>query len=246
MKSSVLKSAVCAAAMMMAAAPAALAEDEASGPFSFSGTVTLVSDYVFRGISQTQGDPAIQGSFDVGHESGLYASVWASNVDFDDATDTNLEVDFYAGFANELESFSYDVAVLYYTYPDTSGADYDYVEIKLGGAFAVGTATISGAFYYSPEFFAETGDAEYLTAGVSLPITDWLTADANIGYQWIDDNATFGSDDYLDWNIGLTASVEGFDLGVRYTDNDAETVLGADLPNDIADGRVIFSISRAL
>ncbi|MBI1239885.1 MAG: hypothetical protein GC199_11155 [Alphaproteobacteria bacterium] len=246
MKVSVLKSAVCAAALMVVAAPAAMAQEEASSPFSFSGSLTLTSDYVFRGISQTQNDPALQGSFDVSHESGLYAGVWASNVDFNDATDTNLEVDFYGGFANSIEAFSYDIGVLYYAYPDTSGVDYDYVEFLLGLGYDFEVLSISGAVYYSPDFFAETGDAYYVTAGVAVPVLDWLTLDANVGYQDIDDNVTFGADDYTDWNVGATVSVEGFDFGVRYTDNDAEVPGGGDLANDIADSKVVFSVSRAL
>lgn len=79
----------------------------------FSATTTLASDYVFRGISNTDGDPAIQGSMDYEHESGFYAGVWASNVKFrenagEDAVDTvdeaSIEIDYYAGFASEFDN----------------------------------------------------------------------------------------------------------------------------------------------
>lgn len=251
MKVSVLKSAVCAAALMVVAAPAAMAQEEASSPFSFSGSVTLTSDYVFRGISQTQEDPALQGSFDVSHESGLYAGVWASNVDFDDGstptgTDTNLEVDFYGGFANSIDAFSYDLGVIYYAYPDTSGADYDYVEFLLGLGYDFEVLSISGAVYYSPDFFAETGDAWYVTAGIAVPVTDWLTLDANYGLQTIDETTP---DDYSDWNVGATVSIEGFDFSVRYTDTDLSTAECASFSasvNDVCEGRAVFSVSRAL
>ncbi|NWH09359.1 MAG: hypothetical protein HXY22_12075 [Alphaproteobacteria bacterium] len=243
---SVFKSAVCGAALLALAAPAFA--EEAETPFSFSGSVTLTSDYVFRGISHTQNDPALQGSFDVAHNSGLYAGVWASNVDFNDPTDTNMEVDLYVGFTNAIEAFSYDIGVIYYAYPDSGGTafDYDYFEGKLILGYDFGPVQATGGVYYSPDFFFETGDAFYVTGGLALPVTDWLTLDANIGYQSIDDNVNFGADDYMDWNIGATAAYEGFEFGVRYTDNDAEVPGGGDLANDIADSKVVFSISRAL
>ena len=63
--------------------------EEAKSPHSFSANVTAVSDYVFRGITQTDSHPAIQGGFDYAHASGLYAGLWASNVDFNDGGVTN-------------------------------------------------------------------------------------------------------------------------------------------------------------
>jgi uncharacterized protein (TIGR02001 family) len=63
-----------------------------------TGTVTAVSDYDFRGITQTAQDPALQGSIDYAHDSGFYIGAWASNVDFGDCCDENIEVDLYTGF----------------------------------------------------------------------------------------------------------------------------------------------------
>ena len=243
MKTMNLKSAVCAAALMTLSAPA-LADD---GPFSFAGSVTLTTDYVFRGISQTENDPAIQGDFTLSHESGLFGTVWASNVDFDDgAEDTNLEIDFTVGFGNEVnENFSYEVGAIYYAYPD-SDDDYNYVEVYFAPSFSLGamqghSVTLSGGIYYSPEFFADTGDAWYLTAGIAVGITDAITLDANIGHQDIEDAIP---DDYTDWNVGLTYTHEpwGTSFSVRYTD----TNIGDVCANDICDGRVVFSISKAL
>ena len=86
----------------------------------YSASLTLTSDYVWRGVSQTLGDPAVQGSFDYEHNSGLYAGVWASNVDFFDpsapgasvADDDNadLELDLWLGYAGETRGGDADPA----------------------------------------------------------------------------------------------------------------------------------------
>jgi uncharacterized protein (TIGR02001 family) len=91
-----------------------------------SSTVTLTSDYDFRGFSQSATDPAIQPSLDYAHASGWYVGGWASNVDFGDA-DVDYEIDLYTGFTGGAEDgMGWDVGVIYYTYPDES--DFNYLE----------------------------------------------------------------------------------------------------------------------
>ena len=101
------------ATALLASSSAALAE--------ISANVTLASDYVFRGVSQTDNQLAIQGGFDWGHDSGFYVGTWASNVDsqfFGGATDPQIELDLYAGFANEFSNgLGYDLGYLRYQYP---------------------------------------------------------------------------------------------------------------------------------
>ena len=131
-----------AAADEVAAEEAALEEEES--PHDFSATLTGVSDYVFRGISQTQEDPAFQASVDYAHASGFYAGIWGSSVDFtaedtlpEDEDGADVEIDYYVGFASDInDTFSYDVSGVYYTYPGANdGIDYDYPELigKLTG-----------------------------------------------------------------------------------------------------------------
>ncbi|HIL91457.1 MAG TPA: hypothetical protein EYG50_01690, partial [Cycloclasticus sp.] len=87
----------------------------AASALELSGNVALTTDYVWRGVSQTDGAPAIQGGFDADLGNGLYAGVWASNVDF--GSDASSEVDVYAGWAGQVAGFDLDVGVLHYAYP---------------------------------------------------------------------------------------------------------------------------------
>ena len=103
---------------------ASAAEPEAApaSPHTFTGNVAAVSNYVFRGITQSGGDPAIQGGFDYSHASGLYAGTWASNVswvtDNISTASNSYELDLYAGYKGSLPAdFGYDLGVLTYIYP---------------------------------------------------------------------------------------------------------------------------------
>ena len=101
----------------------ALAQAQAASPHSFSANVGLYSNYIFRGISQTAGKPALQGGFDYEHSSGLYAGTWASNIswleDFGAYSRSSLEWDFYGGYKGSFgkSDFTFDLGTVYYTYP---------------------------------------------------------------------------------------------------------------------------------
>ncbi|PZQ43613.1 MAG: hypothetical protein DI551_11800 [Micavibrio aeruginosavorus] len=208
------------------------------GDFTLSANTGLFSDYVFRGISQSDEGPALQGGFDASHSSGLYAGVWGSNVDFNDDDEASVELDFYAGFASEYQGFTYDLGVIYYAYPGAdSDLDYDFWEVKAGLGYDFDVVAVDGSINYSPEFFGETGDAVYYAAGLSVPLPYDFSANAHAGYQTIDDG-----EDYTDWSLGLGYTVAGFDLSLTYTDTDL------DEPEECADGcsdRIVFGVSKS-
>ena len=121
-----------------------------------TGTITAVSDYNWRGISQSAGDPALQGSLDFAHESGFYAGVWASNVDFGDCCDEEIETDIYLGFSGG-EDLTWDVGGVYYLYPGAE--DIDFWEIYAG----LGWNWLSGKLSYSSDFANVDESALYLS-----------------------------------------------------------------------------------
>jgi len=180
-----------------------------------SGTVTLATDYLFRGVTQTMNNPAIQGSLD--YTNGpFYAGVWASNVDF--GVDETIETDLYAGFRPTLGPVSFDFGVIGYFYPgstDTLG-EYDYVEGKAAASFApVEGLTLGAALYYSPEFFAETGDALYTELNGAYAVTDQVSVSAAFGAQDIDAGV-----DYETWNLGASLTTLGLKFDLRYHETD--------------------------
>ena len=135
----------------------------AEGAFAkenFSNTITLTSDYVFRGQSFTSQDPAIQGSFDWGMGS-WYAGVWGSNIEL---PNSSLELDYYIGHANSTAGgLDYDLMLIYYNFPsaeDSGSGSVETDQLELWGTFgrAVGPAYLGLFVAYTPDFTLEDGD----------------------------------------------------------------------------------------
>lgn len=210
-----------------------------------SGNVALTSDYVFRGFSQTQGDPAIQGGFDVGHDSGLYAGVWASNVESDPAAPVdydgaNVEADIYGGWARSINAMSVDVGVLRYQYPGTDTDTNNTDEFHLSAGYETSVVSTVLALYYSPDFFG-ADKAFYWNFGVDVPLPKNLALSAQYGMTDYDDNAL--GDDYEDWRVGLSAERAGFGLDLSYTGTSG---VNGGCDEDTCDGRFLVTLSRQL
>ena len=199
-----------------------------------TATVTGVSDYDFRGITQTAQDPALQASIDYTHESGFYIGAWGSNVDFGDCCDESIEVDIYAGFRGG-EDVTWDVGGVYYTYP---GADnIDFPEIYA----SVGYKMVSGKIWYSNDFGSSGDSAWYYEANLNVPLPSNFGASAHIGKS---DGDYWGDNDYFDWNVGVTYALGHFTLGLKYIDgSDLEELDGT--PGDVfsSEARAWFSVS---
>jgi uncharacterized protein (TIGR02001 family) len=192
-----------------------------------SGTATLTTEYVWRGTTQTQGDPAVQASVKVAGESGLYASVWGSNVEFAPETHASSELDFTVGWAGNLgEDWSADVNVLHYRYPSTT-VDLNWTELN-------GTLAYRGNYWvslgYSPEALGYDADGVYALVGAKFPVNDALRIEASVARYFLDD-AVVAEDGY---NHGQLSAVWAFKapfearLTVHGTDADAKRIFGDD------------------
>jgi uncharacterized protein (TIGR02001 family) len=208
-----LKLALVAAVGSLALAGAAQAADDPELDLAFN--IGANTDYVFRGISQTDEDPSIYGGADA--TFGLfYAGVWVSNVDFNNGTDA--EFDLYAGIKPTAGPVSFDLAAIYYGYTDQPpGSNEDYWEFKAAASIPAGPATLGAAVYYSPEFFGKTGDATYFEVNGSVPLGETkFSVSGALGYQQLK-----GPFDYVTWNIGASYSLtDHIGLDVRYHDTD--------------------------
>ena len=228
---------------------------------SFSASLTGTSDYVFRGISQTDEDPTIQGSVDVTYGM-FYAGGWASGLDFGPGTDAEVEIDWYAGITpswnSPLGKVDFDFGVIYYTYPGLSdaGAEADYVEIKAGYSLPspfIKNLTTGTTVYYSPEYGGEVGEVwtTESAASYTLPkigifdptisgLLGWQSGETSDGYN------AGGEDEYYYWNAGLTLDVENLSFDFRYwdTDLDGGSLCGATIFQ--CDERFVFSATVSI
>ncbi len=214
--------AAAAALALLASAGAASAQDA-----KVTVNAAVTSDYVFRGFSQTNEDPAVQAGVDLTVGS-FYAGAWASNVDFGD--NTEAEIDLYGGFRGEAKGYAWDVGVVTYLYAPGANGDYDYVELKAAVSRAVGPVTAGAAVYFSPDFFGVDEDATYLEGNLAYSPIENLTLSGALGKQWLS-----VSDNYTTWNIGGTYAFAGTPLAldVRYHDTDVD-----DPSIPISDGRI--------
>jgi len=139
-----------AAVALLAVTPAAATAQESEGAVTVSGGATLVSDYRFRGISQTDKRAAVQGSFTIAHKSGLYATVWGSSIDDYVYNGADQEIDLVAGYRRTFGATTVDAGLLYYYYPASGGISSDFVEPFVSVAHTVGPATAKLTANYAP------------------------------------------------------------------------------------------------
>ncbi|MBL4679778.1 MAG: hypothetical protein JKY88_03515 [Pseudomonadales bacterium] len=206
-----------------------------------SGNISLGTDYVYRGISQTGGNPTIQGGFDLVSESGLYAGVWASNVGFDGS----IEIDLYAGYGGSLsEGLDYDIGVLRYEYPDDGkGTNPESSFNEVYGSLSFSGLTLGVA--YSPDFFAESGKATYVYLEYEMSLPNDFGLSFHYGRQSIDDNGAFGTPDYSDYSLAVSKTVSNIDLSLTWFDTDLSSIECFNGSDD-CDARVVFAVGKSL
>ena len=194
-----------------------------------SGDITITSDYAFRGISQTEEAPALQGGLSLTDESGFYLSVWGSNVDF--LAEGTLELDVMLGWSGDInDDWSTDVGIMRYGYPNTEIDGSNFWELY--GSLSYKDLTFGLA--YSDDYYANSGNFFYIYAGYSYALMDNLSLDLHIGQNEYDDSSA----SYLDWSVGVSTEVLGAGISLAYVDTDKDD-------SYLADSRVILSISKS-
>jgi uncharacterized protein (TIGR02001 family) len=228
---------------MLTAAPAA-ASDLGSG-FSINGGATIVSDYRFRGISQTDEDFAIQGTLTLSHESGFYATVWGSSIDDYVAALADAELDLIGGWRHTWGGTTLDVGVLYYYYSGgCCDIDTDFVEPYASVSHVFGPVTAKALVAYAPSQSALSigaGDEDnlYVAGDVSATIPGTpVGLTAHLGHSFGPSYITIG-DEYTDWSLGATVTVSNFVLGLSYVDTDGTFITPTG--RNASDGTVVFS-----
>ncbi len=222
---------------------------------NFSATLTLTTDYTFRGTTFSAGDPAIQGSFDWGHGPWFFG-VWGTSLqpqDNDDGVGGTLELDIYGGWADTLGGVDLMVMPLLYTFPGQDGdsaRDDTTFELwtSIGHGFEglPGSPYINVAFNWAPDEYFENGDdAYYIKPSIALSLPYGFGLDFAYGYQDIGDGNDFFGDDYSHIEVGLSTSALGFDFDLRYHDNLDEDDLDNIDPGFPLENEVVFSVSRS-
>ncbi|NKF49389.1 hypothetical protein G3R49_02180 [Shewanella sp. WXL01] len=204
----------------------------ASASAEVTGNVGAVSEYLWRGVAQSNG-AAVQGGVDYAHDSGFYLGTWASNVDFGDGT--SYELDIYAGFGGNItEDLSWDINYLYYGYPDAPGS-IDFGEVTVGFAWKGFDASYSHTIHGGDDIAADPLDSKdmmYAQANYSHALTEKLTLGLHYGYSKGDViTSWYGTDSYSEYNVSLSTATDFGDISFMVSktdldDDDARLVVG--------------------
>jgi uncharacterized protein (TIGR02001 family) len=232
------------AALAAAVTTPAAAAEVAGG--DLSANVGVVTNYLFRGVTQTDDKPAVQGGIDWAHSSGFYVGTWLSNVDFEgDFTDeqgrtgtfdANYELDLYAGYDFDLgDDWSLGLNGIYYAYPDSEIAgdvtsdddeDIDYAEVGVSGGWRFLSAAVQYTVWGDVDDGAFTdGDLHY-SGGAEFDIGNGFSLAANIGYYDFD-----AADEYTHWHIGVSKDAGdfgSFSFNYEQTDGDEDDDVATD------------------
>jgi uncharacterized protein (TIGR02001 family) len=228
------------ALLLAATTTPALAQDTAPPkPFTITGNVTVTSNYRFRGLTQTDGDAAVQGTLNLSHSSGFYVGTFVSTIDggLDGSTPAltgygDAEVDLYGGYAKTLNNgIGFDAGLLYYLYPGKAGdLDTNFFEPYASLSYTLGPATAKAGVNYAwggqkgLDFTSGHDDSTYVYGqlGTGIPGTP-LTLTGHVGYT----SGALGlvnlnpaDDSYLDWSVNAEAVGGPFKVGVTYVDTD--------------------------
>ena len=239
-----------------AASEASATAAESESPHSLSANVALTTNYMFRGVSQTNNGPAIQGGFDYEYKPlGLYAGVWGSNVDsssavFDPTDPTgetlleapgydgaSMELDLYVGWRPTWDKLGFDIGYLRYQYPGTDTDDNNTNEFKLGVSYETDYFTPSYTASYSDDWYG-TGDSWYHDISVDIPLPYEFTLSGHYGWNRFDDSAG----NYQDWKIALSREFFGLGTEIAYVDRSDDDVCG---PPFQCGSTAVFTVSKS-
>ncbi len=189
---------------------------------SVSANVSVTNNYIWRGLTQTMNEAAVQGGIDYASDSGFYAGTWASNVKYGADDVYSYEHDIYFGYAGEAGDISYDVGYLYYNYDTEAG--YDFGEIY----GTVGYGNFSATLYVLANVEPDEGPGEdfgfgsttYLSLDYAYALESGTEVGVHLGSHQGDFSESFNGvpGDYMDY--ALTLSKDGFGFMISGTDLD--------------------------
>lgn len=245
-----------AAAAVSGLAMVGPARAEEERQFTYSFNIGAVSDYMFRGFSQRDDRPALQGGIDIGY--GIwYAGVWGSHTG-EGFNATPVEIDVYTGIKPVLGPVTFDFGVIYYGYPSqdttiSTGLNVDYWEGKAGASMSpIANLTTGVLFYYTPDYSFETGRGYTIEGNMAYTLPAFgpivPTVGGTIGYFDVENTFAFEVDgspvkNITYWNVGVALAVEKITFDLRYYGSNRDV----DVPGSTStDDRFVVGVKVAL
>lgn len=220
----------------------AQAEEAAAPAYTISANVGLFSQYIFRGISYTQENPAVQGGFDLAHSSGAYLGIWGTNVDDAALPNASGEIDVYGGFAKTIDDWTFDAGFLQFIFP---GGEYNSssagTSLVGGQTETLNTLELNAAVTWKfiqlkysyavtdnfglskKSYGADSDGSNYLEANVNYEFMPTWVVNLHVGHQKVKNYEDYN---FTDWKVGVTKNFEGgWQAAAAYIDTNAEKTL---------------------
>ena len=216
----------------------------ATGHFPLTANVAYTSNYLSRGLTQSNDHFSLQGGFDYAHESGFYLGTWAAGVEYRGTSTGALpaafqEIDGYGGFKGKISPDStYDIGLIRYAYPGAnSSLNYDFNEVYASLGYRVGDLGLGVGVKYSNNYWGGSGNATYTHASADYKLDAKWSISAHVGHQSVEDSDAWGHEDHT--VVGLSgdyALTDHYTASVRWSKTD--------LSGDPGDNRVyaVFSM----
>jgi uncharacterized protein (TIGR02001 family) len=214
-------------------------------PFDVAFGIALTTDYVSRGITNSNSEPAVQGYIEpfveIPNFGTAYVNVWSSNVDYGVGF-TGAEIDVAAGIRPEFGPMSFDFGYVHYFYtPEHVSPDYGELFAKADFNFE-DTVTIGGRVFFAPDYNQSGDTATWVAGGVRVQLPYDFVGYAGIGYQFFENPDAF---EQLAWTAGVSYSWKALTVDVRYWDTDLsddECVFRSGF-SDGCDARIVATLS---
>lgn len=222
---------------------------ESTPAITVAGSMAMLTDYRFRGVSMSNRDPSVQGALNFAHKSGAYFSLWASNADV--GAGGNVEADFFVGYILPITEKSFlDINYADVNYPGTIkeyhtdfsefGVNYNHSDLVTAGDY------FTAGVFYSPEFAFKSGTEIYLSTTYKFPVYNSIKLVSSLGYTKLEDNEKFAQafggdgqqDDYFDYKIGFGAEFLGLSSELVWIDNNIDS------DANIMKGSMVFSVTK--
>lgn len=209
---------------------------EEAGPLT--GTFDITSNYVFRGISNSNNNPAVQGGFTYSLPAGFYVNVWGSSIDFFDPAgkQATVEFDTIAGLSNDIGDFHYDINIDRYNYPRASAANY--YELITALTYRIFTATIG----YSSNVYGVHKDGTYYSGAINIDLDPKyafnykdVSITGSVGHYKLPESAGLYS--YTDYMLGIKKVIDKYTILVQWVSTNGEARLGK-----LDDSRIVGTV----
>ena len=241
----------------LVAVPALAQAEEAASPHTFSANITLATDYIFRGLTQTGHQPAIQGGIDYTHASGLYLGTWASNVSWVKEglykDNSSMEIDLYGGYRGSLPAdIGYDVGVITYYYPGDKNTTNNFASPNTTEAYASASwkfLSLKYSHVVSSHFVGwegpngeKTQNSNYIELNANYDLGGGWGVLGHVGHQKVNNLSVA---DYNDWKLGVSKNIGFGTVTLAYSDTDINDPIYTVAGEELGKGRAVLSFSKS-